>query len=104
VLLAEVESLEAEMSAVAGERPQLTVFVSELQEQAAAMAAEIEAKEVELKGAIAANEVAAQMDSRNSAAARVIGRISYYLEELKPGLAFRPSVPRCARNRALGTG
>jgi chaperonin cofactor prefoldin len=84
VLLAEVKSLEAEMTAVTGERPQLTVFLGELQEQAATMAAAIEAKEAELKAAISANEVAAQLDSRNSAAARVIGRISFYLEELKP--------------------
>jgi Protein of unknown function (DUF3732) len=97
VLLAEVESLQAEMTAVSGERPQITVFLTELQDQTAAMAAAIEAKEADLKSAIAANEVAAQMDSRNNAAARVIGRISYYLEELKPDAAIASMEQNVAR-------
>ena len=84
VLLAEVESLQTEMAAVTGERPQLASFLKELEEAAVALSREIEAKEVELGSAIAANEVAAQIESRNTAAARVVGRISFYLEELHP--------------------
>ena len=84
VLLAEVESLDVEMAAVAGERPQLAAYLTELEGAAARLAETITSKEIELQTAISANEVAAQIDSRNSLAARVIGRISYYLEELKP--------------------
>jgi len=83
-LLSEVESLDAEMVAVAGERPQLAAYLAELEAAAATLAGAIAGKEIELKSAISANEVAAQIDSRNSLASRVIGRISYYLEDLKP--------------------
>jgi hypothetical protein len=84
VLLAEIESLDAEMVAVVGERPQLAAYLTELEVEALKLADAIASKEVELKAAISANEVAAQIDNRNSVASRVIGRISYYLEELKP--------------------
>jgi len=84
VLLAEVESLDAEIAVVAGERPQLVAYLADLEVEAATLASLIANKETELKGAISANEVAAQIDDRNSQASRVIGRISYYLEELKP--------------------
>jgi hypothetical protein len=83
-LLAEIESLDIEMQAVAGERPQLSAYLAELEAEAATLAGFIESKEIELKSAISANEVAAQIDSRNSQASRVVGRISYYIEELKP--------------------
>lgn len=87
-LLAEVESLGAEMSAVAGERPQLAAYLAELEGEAAKLASAITSKEIELKSAISANEITAQTDNRNSTASRVIGRISYYLEELKPDAAL----------------
>lgn len=44
----------------------------------------IREKEAELSAAIAANEVLAKMESRNNAAARVVGRISLFLENLTP--------------------
>src|SRR5450830_411606 len=51
----------------------------------------IKKKEIELSSVIAANEVIAQMGNRNTAAARVVGRISLFLEELVPAkeLAIR---------------
>lgn len=39
---------------------------------------------MELSAAISANEVIAQMGTRNNAAARVVGRISLFLERLLP--------------------
>jgi hypothetical protein len=45
---------------------------------------QIRAKEDELSSAIAASEVIAQMESRNNAASRVVGRISLFLEGLVP--------------------
>jgi len=44
----------------------------------------IKQKEAELSAAISANEVIAQMGNRNNAAARVVGRISLFLETLIP--------------------
>ncbi len=99
VLLAEVESLDAEMAAVAGERPQLAAYLADLEVEAATLAGTIAAKEIELKSAISANEVVAQIDSRNSQASRVIGRISYYLEELRPDEALATMEQDIARLR-----
>lgn len=99
VLLAEVESLDAEMAAVAGERPQLVAYVAELEDEAARLADAITINEIELQSAISANEVATQFDNRNSLAARVIGRISYYLEQLKPDAELRTIEQDVARLR-----
>ena len=58
--------------------------MAELTAQADDIAAEVRQKETELSAAIAANEIIAQMGSRNNAAARVVGRISHFLETLPP--------------------
>lgn len=44
----------------------------------------IKQKEAELSAAISANEIIAQMGTRNNAAARVVGRISMFLETIIP--------------------
>lgn len=49
----------------------------------------IKNKEVELAAAIAANELLAQMGSMNNAAARVVGRISLFLENLVSNSALQ---------------
>jgi hypothetical protein len=81
-LLAELSHLDAEMSIVAGERPKLEAYLANEQEKVQELVERINSKELELSSAIAANEVIAQMGSRNSAAARVVGRISLFLETL----------------------
>lgn len=55
-----------------------------MDEKAQKIADAIQEKEAELSSAIAANDVIAQMGSRNNAAARVVGRISLFLEDLAP--------------------
>ncbi len=84
VLLNELQSLDAELRIATGQRPKLDAYLSDLDGQAQEFASAIKEKEVELSAAIAANEVIAQMGTRNNAAARVVGRISLFLENLAP--------------------
>lgn len=81
-MLAELESLDRELAAVTGERPALEAFLAGQQKEVARLTEEIRGKELELSSAIASNEIIAQMGNRNNAAARVVGRISLFLENL----------------------
>ena len=84
VLLNEVESLDKELRIATGQRPKLEAYLVELAGKADAIAGDIKHKEAELSAAISANEVIAQMGTRHTAAARVVGRISLFLETLLP--------------------
>lgn len=82
VLLKELKSLDEELEVVVGERPKLDAYLVELEKKVADLAASIADKETALAAAIAADELLSQMGSRNNAAARVVGRISLFLENL----------------------
>lgn len=82
VLLNELATLDAEMSIVVGQRPRLEAYLVEQDGRVEEIVNAIKNKEAELSAAIAANEVIAQMGTRNNAAARVVGRISLFLENL----------------------
>jgi hypothetical protein len=84
VLLNELQSLDAELRIAAGQRPKLDAYVSDLDDKVQQIAGAIKEKEAELSSAIAANEMIDQMGTRNNAAARVVGRISLFLENLAP--------------------
>jgi hypothetical protein len=84
VLLNELTTLDKEMRIVAGQRPKLEAYLAEQDVKVLEIMASIKNKEAELAAAIAANEVIAQMGTRNNAAARVVGRISLFLENLIP--------------------
>ncbi|QRI93004.1 DUF3732 domain-containing protein [Delftia lacustris] len=84
VLLNELESLDKELRIATGQRPKLEAYLAELTGKADGIAGDIKQKEAELSAAISANEVIAQMGTRNNAAARVVGRISLFLETLLP--------------------
>ena len=84
VLLNELESLDKELRIATGQRPRLEAYLTELAGKVDEIAGAITQKEAELSAAISANEVIAQMGSRNNAAARVVGRISLFLETLLP--------------------
>ncbi len=84
VLLNELESLDKELRVATGQRPKLEAHLADLTSQAEGIAVDIKQKETELSAAIAANEALAEMGSRNNAAARVVGRISLFLETLPP--------------------
>ncbi len=83
-LLGELQSLEEEMRMVVGDRPKLAAYMVEQKEAIRLLAEEIRTKELELSAAIAANEEIAKMGSRNNAAAKVVGRISLFLEGARP--------------------
>lgn len=84
VLLNELKSLDAELRIATGQRPKLDAYQKELDDELRAVVGAIREKEAELSAAIATNEVIAQMGTRNAAAARVVGRISLFLENLAP--------------------
>ncbi len=84
ILLNELESLDKELRIATGQRPKLEAYLTELAGKADGIAGTIKRKEAELSAAISANEVIAQMGTRNNAAARVVGRISLFLETLLP--------------------
>ena len=84
VLLNELATLDAEMSIVAGQRPKLVAYLAEQDGRVQEIVSAIKDKEAELSAAIAANEIIAQMGTRNNAAARVVGRISLFMENLVP--------------------
>lgn len=84
VLLNELASLDAELRIATGQRPKLDAYLTDLNAKSQGIAGAIKEKEAELSAAIAANDVIAQMGTRNNAAARVVGRISLFLENLAP--------------------
>jgi predicted nucleic acid-binding Zn-ribbon protein len=81
-MLAELDNLDRELEAVNGERPALEAYLLAQQNDVATLSEQIRGKELELSSAIASNEAIAKMGSRNNAAARVVGRISLFLENL----------------------
>ncbi len=84
VLLNELESLDKELRIATSQRPKLEAYLAELSGEVDGIAENIKENEAELSAAISANEVIAQMGTRNNAAARVVGRISLFLETLLP--------------------
>lgn len=82
-LLKELNTLEREMRIVSGDRPKLDAYIVELQNDIRSISEQIKTKELELSAAISANEKIAEMESRNNAASRVIGRISLFLEDFR---------------------
>jgi transcriptional regulator with XRE-family HTH domain len=88
VLLKELAALDNELHIVAGQRPKLEAYLTNLVGEVEKIALAIRQKEAELSAAISANEILAQMGSRNNAAARVVGRISLFLETILPNEAL----------------
>ncbi|MFG9248227.1 DUF3732 domain-containing protein [Pseudomonas aeruginosa] len=84
VLLNELASLDKELRVATGQRPKLDAYLTELAGTVDEIKDEIKQKEAELSAAISANEFLAKMGSRNNVAARVVGRISLFLETLLP--------------------
>lgn len=82
VLLAELRSLDSELEAVLGERPKLDAFRAELVNQINQVVERIQDLEVELASVVEANEQIEGLRDRAIAAARVVGRVSLFLESL----------------------
>lgn len=88
VLLNELESLDKQLRIATGQRPKLEAYLTELADKADEIVSAIKKKDAELFAAISANEVIAQLGTRNTAAARVVGRISLFIETLLPNEEF----------------
>lgn len=84
VLLDELQSLEEEMRVVSGDRPNLDAYIVEQQGAVRLLKEKILTNELELSSAISANDEISRMGSRNNAAAKVVGRISLFLENSRP--------------------
>ncbi len=78
-LLNELSSLDSELAIVAGQRPRLDSYLSDLEGQIRETSNDIQSADEQLAAAVATNELVAAMGNRNSAAARVVGRISLFL-------------------------
>ena len=83
-LLNELSSLEEEMKMVTGDKPKLDSLLIEEREEIDKLSEVIRTKEIELAAAISANASIKELESRNNAASRVIGRISFFLEGVRP--------------------
>ncbi|MGF6489649.1 DUF3732 domain-containing protein [Pseudomonas frederiksbergensis] len=83
-LLQELASLEEEMNVVAGQRPKLQAYLTTEEESHQKISDQIAEKDAELSAAIAANVALASAEARTTAAAVVVGRISWFLEQLIP--------------------
>jgi hypothetical protein len=80
-LIAELQSLEEELKSVEGERSKIDAYTVGIRNRISEISDDIKATQVNLAAAIAANEAIAQLGDRNASAARVIGRISWFLEQ-----------------------
>lgn len=83
-LLKELQSLDHELVAVAGERPHLYEFTQKIEGQILELNQKLRSQEEALAAIIAANAAIAEMGSRNAAAAKTVGRISLFLETYRP--------------------
>lgn len=83
-LIKELSSLDKELETVVGERPHLEEFTQKIENQIFNLNQKYRSKEEELAAAISANAAIAEMGNRNAAAARIVGRISLFLETYQP--------------------
>lgn len=88
VLLEELESLNNELAVSTAERPKLVSYIAKLTEESDQILGRIKEVEAQLSAAISADEILAQMGSKNAAAARVVGRISLFLEQYKTDVSL----------------
>lgn len=95
-LLGELESLQTELKSVSGKRHKIDSYLVQLKQEIQEINERLKAAQEELAAAIAANEALAEMGNRNAAAARVVGRISLFLETYKPEDDFKEFEARIA--------
>lgn len=83
-LLQELQSLQDAMQVVMGERPNMDARILELKNEISDLTDRIYQNEIELSSAIAADQALRELESRNNASSRIVGRISFFLEGAKP--------------------
>ncbi|AWI08896.1 DUF3732 domain-containing protein [Ereboglobus luteus] len=83
-LLRELKSLDQELSTVQGEKPHLERYTLQVRARNDELNKQLNSKNEALAAAIAANAAIAEMGNRNAAAARIVGRVSLFLETYHP--------------------
>lgn len=83
-LLAELSSLDKDLENVGGARPRLDEHLAQLTNEASRLREEIREIELDLNAAVLAEERAAAQEDANTQAAKVQGRVSFYLEGATP--------------------
>lgn len=83
-LLAELSDLDKDLEKVGGARPRLDEHLAQLTDKASRLREEICETEVELNAAVLAEEKATAQEDANTQAAKIQGRVSFYLESLTP--------------------
>lgn len=83
-LLAELSSLDKDLENVGGARPRLDAHLAELTDKVSRLREEIREIEIDLNAAVLAEEKAASQEDANTQAAKVQGRVSFYLDSLAP--------------------
>jgi chaperonin cofactor prefoldin len=88
-LLNELHSLEKEMKTVIGSRPKLENYISEIKISIENLKQTIREKEIELSSAISASEEINKMHTKQNAIAKIIGRISFFIDTFKPDVQIQ---------------
>lgn len=83
-LINELQSLDDELKTVVNERPKMEEYTQRLENQIRDINQRLSSREEELAAAISANAAIAEMGNRNASAARIVGRISLFLETYRP--------------------
>ncbi|MBZ0320251.1 MAG: DUF3732 domain-containing protein [Anaerolineae bacterium] len=73
-------NLQSDLEVVSGERPELEEYINDLRSQLEEVRRQINQKELDLQAAISEQEAATQIRDSNARIARVVGRISYFLD------------------------
>jgi hypothetical protein len=81
-LLGELRELEAEIDVVVDQRPRLDAYIAQQHTRLNELTSVIHSRETELAAALATNELLAATANRNVATSKVVGRISYFLDQL----------------------
>lgn len=75
-----LKHLQSELDVVVREKPELDQHIGTLQVELESLRRQIAQKEFDLQAAISEQQVAAELRDTNARIARIIGRISYYLD------------------------
>ena len=82
-LVSEIRSLELQMRAVDGSKPSLEKYIAGLKSESQTVKEKIKSAEAELSSLVEANEAIIELKSRENTAAKVLGRISYFMETVR---------------------
>ncbi|AKJ30637.1 DUF3732 domain-containing protein [Caldimonas brevitalea] len=84
LLLQELKSLDSDLANVGGTRPRLEEHLASLTKRASEVSEAIREVEADLAAAVLAEEKASAQEDANTQAARVQGRVSFFLDSIKP--------------------